>query len=257
MQDEYFPRQLSLQLRLRSPVEQKEITIDYAIHSISEDMASIIDANIYKLILKYQGIISGSYALKHRLGAKWNCDDIDVYLPACDFVKPAGVHYKYFEFVNEVLNSRGNTSKPCPCDTGAESRRGDAAIYNMTGIDEIINIEQKNGIKLQFIFVKVDPFEFIKDNFDFDFCKVCFRPETETFDTGNCWGHCPLAATASAIAGRIDQAYMDKISKYDMGDNYSVYRAAKTMDRISKYIARGFTITNLDAFFQCLEKLFD
>ncbi len=70
-------------------------------------------------------------------------------------------------------------------------------------------------------------------------------------------GIAPLAATASAIAGRIDQAYMDKISKYDMGDNYSVYRAAKTMDRISKYIARGFTITNLDAFFTCLEKLFD
>ena len=116
----------------------------------------------------------------------------------------------------------------------------------MTGIDEIINIEQKNGIKLQFIFVKVDPFEFIKDNFDFDFCKVCFRPDENRFE-GN----------AIAIAGRIDQAYMDKISKYDMGDNYSVYRAAKTMDRISKYIARGFMITNLEEFFNCLEKLFE
>ena len=166
---------------------------------------------------------------------------------ACDFVEIPYAHYKYFAFVDEVLKSRGNTSKPLTCDTGSESRRGDAATYNMTNIDEIINIEQKNGIKLQFIFVKVDPFEFIKDNFDFDFCKVCFRPEENRFD-GN---------SACGREGRIDQAYMDKISKYDMGDNYSVYRAAKTMDRISKYIARGFTITNLDAFFTCLEKLFD
>jgi hypothetical protein len=252
MKDEYFPRQLRLrtpQLRLRSPgeseQEQKEITMDYAVHSITEDMASIIDRNIYKLILKYQGIISGSYALKHRIGAKWTCDDIDVYLPACDFVD---VHYKYFEFVNEVLNSRGNTSKPCPCETGSESRRGNAATYNMTNIDEIINITQKNGIKLQFIFVKVDPFEFIKDNFDFDFCKVCFRPDENRFDGGS---------AARAGAGRIDQAYMDKISKWNMDDSYSVYRAAKTMDRITKYMARGFTITNLDEFFDCLEKLFD
>ena len=256
MQEEYFPRQLRLrspseQLRLRSPSEQEheEITMEKAILDITEDMASIIDINIYKLILKYRGIISGSYALKHLIGAKWTCDDIDIYLPAYDCVPGPYESYKYSAFIIEVSQSDGNTACAYPCETGSESRRGDAATYNMTNIDEIINISQKNGIKLQFIFVKVDPFEFIKDNFDFNFCKVCFRPETETFDTGNCWGH-------RAIAGRIDQAYMDKISKYDMGDNYSVYRAAKTMDRIAKYIERGFTITNLAEFFDCLEKLF-
>ena len=245
MQEEYFPRQLSLQLRLRSPGEQEQEHMEKAIHDINEDMASIIDINLYKLILKYRGIISGSYALKHFIGAKWHCDDIDVYLPAYDCVPGPYECYKYTAFVNEVIKSVGNTKHAYPCDTGSGSRREGAATYNMTGIDEIINIEQKNGIKLQFIFVKVDPFEFIKDNFDFNFCKVCFRPETETFESN-----------ASATAGRIDQAYMDKISKYDMGDNYSVYRAAKTMDRIAKYIERGFIITNLAEFFDCLEKLF-
>ena len=249
MEEEYLPRFQKLPhiVKAQQEHEEQHTDINTSTQSIQKDINESIDANIYKLILKYQGIISGSFALKHLIGAKWLCDDIDVYLPACDFIKPAGVHYKYFEFVNEVLNSRGNTSKPCPCDTGAESRRGDAATYNMTNIDEIINIEQKNGIKLQFIFVKVDPFEFIKDNFDFDFCKVCFRPESGS------WSE----VDANPNAGKIDQAYMDKIGKYDMDDSYSVYRAAKTMDRISKYIARGFTITNLDAFFECLEKLFD
>ena len=259
MEEEYFPLQLclrSLQLRLRSPGEQEQeqeqeqaqgqVHMEKAIHDINEDMASIIDINLYKLILKYQGIISGSYALKHLIGAKWHCDDIDIYLPAYDCVPEPYACYKYTAFVNEVIKSVGNIKHAYPCDTGSDSRREGAPTYNMTNIDEIINIEQKNGIKLQFIFVKVDPFEFIKDNFDFDFCKVCFRPETETFESNSACGR----------EGRIEQTYMDKIGNYDMGDNYSVYRAAKTMDRISKYIDRGFTITNLDKFFQCLEKLF-
>lgn len=262
MKEEYLPRFQKLPHIIKSQQEHEEqhTNINASTQSIQKDINESIDANIYKLILKYQGIISGSYALKHRIGAKWQCDDIDVYLPAYNFIKPADVHYKYFAFVNEVLNSRGNTSKPCQCETGSESRREGAPTYNMTNIDEIINIEQKNGIKLQFIFVKVDPFEFIKDNFDFDFCKVCFRPEENRFDSNSAGGSAPLPPTARAavaIAGRIDQAYMDKISKYNMDDSYSVYRAAKTMDRISKYIARGFTITNLDEFFDCLEKLFD
>jgi hypothetical protein len=328
MQDEYFPRQLSLQLRLRSPQlrlrspggseqlrlwspgeqlrlrspgeqlrlrspgeqlrfrssgeqlrlrssgeqEQEQITMDYAIHSITEDMASIIDINIYKLILKCRGIISGSYALKHLIGAKWTCDDIDIYLPAYDCVPGPYECYKYSAFVDEVSKSVGNTACAYPCDTGSESRREGAHTYNMYGIDKIVNISQKNGIKLQFIFVKVDPFEFIKDNFDFDFCKVCFRPEVNRFECSAAPSASAIVppasasaivppATASAIAvtiaGKIDQAYMDKISKYNMGDNYSIYRAAKTMDRISKYIARGFTITNLNEFFDCLEKLYD
>jgi hypothetical protein len=248
MNDEYFPRQL----HLRSLKEQKEITMDYAmdyaIHSITEDMASIIDLNIYKLILKYHGIISGSYALKHRIGAKWTCDDIDVYLPKPSSYCGNVMYTYYLSFVEEVFKSDGNTANSSRCDTGGESRRGDAPNYNMTNIDGIINIYQKNGIKLQFIFVRVDPFEFIKDNFDFDFCKVCFRPEENRFEGGS---------AAGSGAGRIDQAYMNKISKYNMDDNYSMYRAAKTMDRISKYIERGFTITNLAEFFDCLEKLFD
>ena len=37
----------------------------------------------------------------------------------------------------------------------------------------------------------------------------------------------------------------------------TVYRASKTLDRLNKYIERGFTISNLDEFFECIEKLFE
>lgn len=37
----------------------------------------------------------------------------------------------------------------------------------------------------------------------------------------------------------------------------TVYRASKTLDRLNKYIERGFTISNLDEFFVCIEKLFE
>jgi hypothetical protein len=57
--------------------------------------------------------------------------------------------------------------------------------------------------------------------------------------------------------GRIETAYMDKISTFNMDDSFSVYRASKTLDRLNKYIERGFTISNLDEFFVCIEKLFE
>jgi hypothetical protein len=39
----------------------------------------------------------------------------------------------------------------------------------------------------------------------------------------------------------------------DEKDNYSVYRAAKTIERLVKYIERGFRITNIDYFLNQIE----
>ena len=39
-------------------------------------------------------------------------------------------------------------------------------------------------------------------------------------------------------------------------DNYSLYRIAKTAERIIKYIKRGFNITNFDTFFNNIVKYY-
>ena len=119
----------------------------------------------------------------------------------------------------------------------------------MSDIDYMLRIEQDNGIKLQLIFVNVEPFEFIKENFDFDFCKCCFNILDNMFETSH-------PNLNNLQTGSISKMYMDKISKYNMDNSYSVYRASKTIDRITKYIERGFTITNIDELFECVEELF-
>jgi len=237
MKNEYLPRFMQLSHIVKALEPSIELNIPLAINNIKENMEKTIDKNIYDMILKYKGKISGSYALKYLTGMDWKCNDIDIYLPVNLDKLPSNNCI----FRNEIVNTVGNTAK---VDYGLSQD------YNMSNIDEIMNVEQTNGIKLQFIFVKIEPFEFIKDNFDFDFCKCCYNISDSTYEIAH-----PNLNTIQY--GRIDKAYMDKISSYYMKENYSVYRAAKTMDRITKYIERGFIITNLDEFFGCIEKLFD
>jgi len=58
---------------------------------------------------------------------------------------------------------------------------------------------------------------------------VCYIPETESFEIT----HPNLNNIQS---GRIETAYIDKISKFNMDDSFSVYRASKTLYRLNKYI---------------------
>ena len=241
MKDEYLPRVMALPhiVKAQETLQDKHINMPLAIENIKADIKSSIHENIYKVILKYGGIISGSFALKHLIGGDWKCHDVDVYLPAINITHRSDI----FHIIAKDL---------CPeiRKIGIYNDCGDVQSYNMSNIDGIVDIYQINGINIQFIFTKIDPYEFIKENFDFDFCKVVYRPETEVFDIA----HPNLNNIQS---GRIETAYMDKISTFNMDDSFSVYRASKTLDRLNKYIERGFTISNLDEFFVCIEKLFE
>ena len=244
MKDEYLPRFMSKPhiLKEQEKLQNKHIHINMplAIENIKNDIKDLIHENIYKVILKYGGIISGSFALKHLIGADWKCSDIDVYLPAISVTEKSDIYNIISKDLCPEIREIGIYGA---CSDLVES-------YNMSNIDLIVNIYQIDGINIQLIFTKIDPYEFIKENFDFDFCKVCYRPETEVFDIA----HPNLNNIQS---GRIETAYMDKISKMNMDDSFLVYRASKTLDRLNKYIERGFSISNLDEFFECIEKLFE
>ena len=244
MKDEYLPRFMSKPhiLKEQEKLQNKHIHINIplAIENIKVDIKTLIHENIYKVILKYGGIISGSFALKHLIGGDWKCHDIDVYLPAINITQRS-----------DIYNIIAKDLCPEIREIGIYGHCSDLQSYNMSNIDNMADIYQYNKqTKIQFIFTKIDPYEFIKENFDFDFCKVCYRPETEVFDIA----HPNLNNIQS---GRIETAYMDKISTFNMDDSFSVYRASKTLDRLTKYIERGFTISNLDEFFVCIEKLFE
>lgn len=242
MKNEYFPRFISLPNIVNAMKPCVQLNIPRAVDNIKTDIENLIDMNIAELIVKYKGKISGSLAVKNFTGMNWKCNDIDVYLPAIEYDKTADSLWDH-PLLKDIRESVENTAYVDEYPPKTQS-------YNMTGIDSIINVKQKNNINIQFIFVNVEPFEFIKDNFDFDFCKCCYNMIDSTYEIAH-----PNLNTIQD--GRIDKAYMDKILKYDMTDNYSVYRAAKTMERIIKYIERGFNITNLNEFLDCIEKLFD
>ena len=241
MKDEYLPRFMSKPhiLKAQETLQNKHINMPLAIENIKADIKFLIHENIYKVILKYGGIISGSFALKHLIGGDWKCHDVDVYLPAINITQRS-----------DIYNIIAKDLCPEIREIGIYGHCSDLQSYNMSNIDAIVDIYQINCIKIQFIFTKIDPYEFIKENFDFEFCKVCYRPETESFEIA----HPNLNNIQS---GRIETAYMDKISTFNMDDSFSVYRASKTLDRLNKYIERGFTISNLDEFFVCIEKLFE
>ena len=243
MKDEYLPRVMNEPhiVKAQETLQNKHINMRLAIKNIKADIKSSIHKNIYKVILKYGGIISGSFALKHLIGGDWKCNDIDVYLPAINISNKVNIyHILKKELQTDILDI-------VVYDDGINGIQS----YNMSNIDNMVDISQHNKpTKIQFIFTKIDPYEFIKENFDFDFCKVCYRPKTESFEIA----HPNLNNIQS---GRIETAYMDKISTFNMDDSFSVYRASKTLDRLNKYIERGFTISNLDEFFACIEKLFE
>jgi len=257
MKNEYIPRLLELPHIIDAQSKSRAIQVDLptAISNINENMAKMIDENIYNTIIEYHGEISGSFILKHLTGLPFENDDIDVYLPVfeanCDgyyenaysktpLPENTKIWLKYMQLLTKIRESYGNTATAYYADSGT---------YNMNNLEGIINIVQTNGLKLQLIFVKVDPYAFITDNFDFDFCKCCFNPANDSLQ----YEHPNLNNLQTGV---ITKTYMNKILKYDMMDSYSVYRAAKTMDRITKYIERGFIITNLEEFFTCIAKLF-
>ena len=52
--------------------------------------------------------------------------------------------------------------------------------YNMNGIYRVFDVyNKKNKLKIQFIVVLVNEWEFIKNNFDFDFCKCGYYYKTK------------------------------------------------------------------------------
>lgn len=245
LKNEYIPRLLSQPHIIDNCIS---INIPLAVKNIIADIQKVIEKPIYDIILKYKGVVSGSFALKHVSNMDWKCNDIDIYLPAIEMDKYIDTPLSCLQ--RHLLNPYTQLITPIRLSTKCICYREDGSFYNMSTIDSIIYIEQPNKIKIQLIFVKEEPFEFIKNNFDFDFCKCCFRPSDNIFEIAH-------PNLNSIQTGSIDKAYMDKISKYNMDCSYSVYRAAKTIERITKYIERGFTIANLDEFFECIEKLFE
>ncbi len=183
-------------------------------------------SKFFDYVFEKNGVVSGSFALKYFTNMDWQSSDIDVY-----------VHSEHKEDVMKYAKQNNLTHWNSVTNCGNGNMR-----YNMNGVNSMANL-YNTEIPIQLIFVECEPWEFIKTNFDFDICMVGYRNNEFLYHHNN---------LTKFNEGIVVDKYINKMVG-DEKDNYSVYRAAKTIERLVKYIERGFNITNIDHFLNQIE----
>jgi hypothetical protein len=199
------------------------------ISKIDEDQSNMIRDNVDDVILgvmkKYDGYISGSFALKYFAGLQYMADDVDIYVRT---EHTDNIKQDMCQYIRNHQDAKFEETLPN---------------YNMSNITDIINISIGEK-KYQIIFVDCDPIKFVTDNFDFDFCMCLYNIQD---------GYISIKQELKSFnVGQITQSYINKTTGTNK-DSYSTYRACKTIDRIMKYTKRGFIITNIMEFLNEIE----
>ncbi len=192
------------------------------------------ESELIKLFSKYRAVTAGSHPVQYIFRLKYAPNDIDIYISS---------HYKN-QFIKEVNKFNGGIKIAMQKQTKDFSF---AQKYNMTGVDSVytlVTFYVTTAIKAtecQVIFVNNEnPYNFIKDNFDFDIC-------TSSFDFANKKFIINYKKPNGFDNMRIQDSYIEKMTG-SQTDSYSTYRANKTIERMRKYIERGFYIENWKEF---------
>jgi len=201
--------------------------------NINERLKNMVETNIddsyLKIIKKYGMVISGGSILNQLVSpSQTKINDFDIY-----------VRNDYLKLITMELNKCSNYY--------IDKRKDKIQVgYHNNSITNMIDIRDSHRTDLQFMFIdEKNPDIFIRKNFDFDSCMNCYNYSLNKI---NIYHPNPIQMNKMTIS----PLYMAKI--FDLKDNYSNYRAAKTIERCHKYIQRGFTIENLNEFLHKMEK---
>jgi len=186
-----------------------------------------------KLFSKFRVVVAGSNILRYITDKTFRPNDIDLYINDNEFNE--------FIKTNDFIINKSNENK--------------YSKYNMKNIVKIVEIKTKCEIsdqygyskqvwkKYQLIVVDIEPIQFIKLNFDFDLCAIGFDFATKSFvNTIDKPDYSVLS---------IQPTYINKMCGEET-DSYSNYRANKTINRMVKYINRGFYITPFSLKFRTI-----
>ena len=219
---------------------------DKAISNIKEYLTHICKFNTDKfldLIKKYEGVISGSFLLsKNNIDIdNKNFDDIDIYIK-----KEKGIRHEIEDIFKNTLslNDSGLFTTNIFIYERIKTKK---SVYFSDNLDySVLSVKIKNSFcdfKLQFIFVDENPYDFINKSFDFDFCKIIFDGDKILSNHFN---------EITNYNGNISDEYIK--SCLDIKSSMSKYRICKTLERIDKYIRRGYTINNYKYFLDIIIK---
>jgi len=231
----YFPA-LTTHLKSNNLKLNLDVDLDNAKTLLEDYLKEInIDSDkLFTILKEGNAIISGSLILSKLLNNKFKSNDIDIYInnpnqlsehPIMDFFKVGAKRQgRKFGNIDISINSIGEHTP-----------------YSMNPVNKIVNltvysVEKKIFTQIQLIFINEDPFNFINNNFDFDFCKVAF--DGDKF-ISNHW------INVINSSGSISEQYLETC--WNLKTRMSKYRIAKTIERVDKYMKRGFEIINYNS----------
>lgn len=233
----YFPYKISKQTEWNNKcVWFKPIS---GINLNTEKYLEKFSKRISELLAKYNVVVAGSHVIQHIFNLNYCPNDIDIYISF-------SLKKKFIEELNKPDS---------PLQLNRQTKDFSFANqYNMTGVDSVYSLRE-NTIKTdkilgktynirkkyQIIFVNtLQPYDFVVDNFDFDICTSSFDFASNKFRIG-------YIKNQGFQNMRIQDSYINKMTGSET-DSYSNYRANKTIERMCKYIERGFTIENWKEF---------
>ncbi len=206
----------------------------------AENYLKKFSKGIKELFAKYDAVIAGSYVIQHIFNLCYYPNDVDIYISSS--LKK--------QFIEELEKPDSSLKLTRQTKDFSFARQ-----YNMTGVNSVYSLTENtihniNGQTFtwndgsryyQVIFVNtLQPYDFITDNFDFDICTSSFDFSTKKFRIG-------YTKKQGFQNMRIQDSYINKMTGTET-DSYSNYRANKTIERMCKYIERGFVIENWKEF---------
>ena len=235
LKNTYFP-ELTTHLKSNNLKLNLDIDFDNAKTLLEDYLKEInIDSDkLFTILKEGNAIISGSLILSKLLKNKFKSNDIDIYI---NNPNPLSEH-PIMNFFKVGTKRQGR--KLGNIDISINSI-GEHTPYSMNPVDKIVNlslysVEKKISTQIQLIFINEDPFNFINNNFDFDFCKVAF--DGDKF-ISNHW------MNVINSSGSISEQYLETC--WNLKTRMSKYRIAKTIERVDKYMKRGFEIINYNS----------
>ncbi len=232
----YFPYKIKSETtrQVSSKLYKPILSIDLN----AENYLKKFTKGIKELLSKYDAVIAGSYVIQDIFNLSYYPNDIDIYISSSlkkQFIEELTKADSYFKLTRQTKDFSFTHQ------------------YNMTGVDSVYSLTENtirninegtwytSGNVFQVIFVNtLQPYDFITDNFDFDIC-------TSSFDFASKKFRIKYTKNQGFQNMRIQDSYINKMTGTDT-DSYSNYRANKTIERMCKYIERGFTIENWKEF---------
>lgn len=180
-----------------------------------------------KAMIKTKAVLSGSFILQIMLWEPWSDSDIDIFLPNKELVDG---YWPAFTDLHAELYTRAEQN-PASKYMGRCGTSSDGAYDETLGKNAFTRIYEyrvtdsvNKQIKFQVMDLNLDKnrkavIAFIKDNFDFDFCKNVFYYEKDGF-------HLDVVAPLDIVHKRSVFAYRNN--------------KKSSLKRCEKYIDRGF-----------------